>query len=98
MILISKKQLAEFLGLSVSVMHTYISHYTLFKFVKYKKSKAKKRPQAMFVLSEASIYALEEYLKMKMICGKLRNNLKPYGISRLRKYYEENCKKLENVV
>ena len=88
---ILQNDLAKIIGVSQNVLHTYLGHFTLFKYVKhrYKYTENSRSRQTCFYVTPESIYALQEYLKIKLRYGKAKNRIKLSGIEKLKKLYEE---------
>lgn len=84
--LIPQKDLALIIGVSDNALHVYLSHYTLFKFVKYKHKKVegKRIRLKYFVLTRESIKALSDYLDIKRMVNK---KIKANAIEKLKIYY-----------
>ena len=90
---IPQNELADMIGVSRNVIRTYLAHFTLFKYVKhrYKYTENKRYRVTSFYVTPDSIYALQEYLKLKIRYNKNKSKIKMSGIEKLKKYYEETC-------
>lgn len=88
-VLIPQNALAEYVGVSKNLLYTYLGHFTLFKYVRHKTINKIRKP--FFILNHNSIYALHQYLKLKMGYNKDNNKIKISGIEKLKKYYEDTC-------
>jgi hypothetical protein len=90
-IIITIDKLGEYVGITAGVLRTYLSHFTLYKYVKFHKRSSvfRKVRELVFVITPESLDALQQYLEIKRICGKARKSIKLSGIDKLRKLYEE---------
>lgn len=88
---ILQNDLADMIGVNRNVIRTYLAHFTLFKYVKhrYKYTENKRYRVTSFYVTPDSIFALQEYLKMKIRYNKNKNKIKISGIEKLKKLYEE---------
>lgn len=79
MITITIKELSEILGIKrTTLQYLYLSHYTLFKFVRTIKSPTDRRCQG-FSLTSESINALGKYL--------LKKKINIDGMEEIKEYY-----------
>lgn len=88
---ILQNDLADMIGVSRNVIRTYLAHFTLFKYVKHRYIyiENKRYRVTSFYVTPESIYALQEYLKIKLRYGKAKKRIKLSGIEKLKKLYEE---------
>lgn len=90
---ITLEKLVEYIGVGESALRTYLSHYTLFKYVRTRRKNTvyrNKVKETVFIVNHDSLDALKAYLEIKKISGKAKYAIKLSGIERLRKYYDEN--------
>lgn len=90
-IIITIDKLGEYVGITAGVLKTYLSHYSLSRYVKHhiKQSVFRKYKILVFVITPESLDALQHYLKIKCFYGKVKKSVKLSGIDKLRKLYEE---------
>ena len=94
-VLIPLETLSKITGVSHSGLYLYLSHFSLYKYVKktYKYTKNKRYRRYSYLLNEESIEALKNYLQKKSICGNGKKSIKVDCIEKLKKYYKRKASK-----